>query len=111
MTLEPFEWTRRWWEPLAGGLVFLRHDRRFHPDTQATLRCLTITNVELPEDRRDAGHFTKFLGDLEAAVAASDDIDAIYIENVYNDRLPAFFRLRGYRRVGQAYPPCFFWFP
>ena len=58
--------------------------------------CLDVAGVEVKEDHRGAGIFTRWLSQLEKYFLAQDDFEAIYIECVVEPRFAEFFRKRGY---------------
>jgi hypothetical protein len=111
MNLQNFMHGKRWWDKLAGGDIYMRHSTRLHPVTAEHLRCIDLANVELPEDRRGRGAFSIFLTELEEAVSQSDQFDAVYVENVMNERLAVFLIIRGYAPIPNTRPPCFLHIP
>lgn len=106
--LPNFILSRRWHEALGpnGGTVYVRCSYRRDPDNHMKmLRTLDIADVNLPDEDRGKGYFTEFLATIEPEARRGHGIEALYIENVLNERLAAFFRKReGYRPAVEAAP-------
>jgi len=110
MILPPWSYGQRWWHREGPMDVYLRFAVRWMGDDLTNT--LDLANVEIAEEERGKGIFSEFLDRLEAAVAASETVDAIYVENLLNDRLEAHLRLmRGYVRVPGTVPACLLWRP
>lgn len=94
------------------GYAYCRWGVRIGPNGKP-LRCLDIADVYLPPERRGHGLFTAFLRTCEARTSAGEGFTAVYVENVFNERLAQFLSEReGYvaaRNFPQA--PSFFYLP
>lgn len=111
MELPPFKWPSRWRTPLGDGYAYCRCSLRFWQGRG--VRVLDLADLYLPESQRGQGVFTAFLERAEALVAARDDYDGIYVENVLNPSLSAFLQRRaGYELApvpGGEGAPSFIW--
>ena len=67
---------------------------------------LQLASLEVDEDHRGKGHFTRFLALCEAEALVAG-VGAVYVENVGAARLRAFLVRRGYVECGAERPMCF----
>ena len=106
---DPYLNGARWRRELCegGGYVYCRWNARIAPGG-GVVRCMDIADVHIPDKLRGRGLFTAYLQECEAL--AGGDFDALYVENVFNERLANFLHKRGYiAAVGSdAKAPSFF---
>lgn len=97
----------RWREQFgANGSIYCRVTLRVVEDGLG-LRTLDLADINLPEDERGKGLFRALLGGLEAQLATFPALDALFVENVINERLARFLRRRGWREDWRQ-PQCFY---
>lgn len=69
-------------------------------------KCLDIADVNVHPDKYGKGVFAEWLKMAET-IAPTYGIDGLYVENVINERLPAFLIRNGYVAVPHM-PMCYF---
>jgi hypothetical protein len=79
------------WVDLPEGRIYLRAGQR-----PGIGRTLEIPNIEFDEAARGKGAFTRYLTQIERE-ASNRGFDGVYVEQIFNERLEAFLRRRGYR--------------
>lgn len=81
--------------------IYVRKGNRIYKNS--VLKTLDIASVELDENFRGLGCFTKYLQFVEAEIKLS-----VYVENVLNQRLREFFLKReGWEELDLGYDRCF----
>lgn len=68
--------------------------------------CLDLATIEVAEECRGQGVFTRFLEEVEAMSLAP-----IYVENVLDERFATFWLRRGYTSVGHDPDRCYVRYP
>lgn len=90
------------WIDVPEGKIYLRQGKR--PGIGKTLE---VPNVSF--EQKGTGAFTEYLKFIEDKMLSDSKFDAVYIENIANDRLAAFLQKRAYvRKEDMAGTPSMF---
>src|SRR5262249_12641958 len=81
------------WIEVPEGSMYLRIGRR--PQLGKTLEIASL-NFET----KGTGAFTSYLQHMEDRLLESSKLEAIYVENIFNERLISFLERRGYVKEG-----------
>ena len=92
------------------GKVYLRVAQRALPSDRTRLTpVIDLANVELLEEYRGTGVISALFERLEQTCAATGR--ALYVENVFSDRLHAMLQARGYHIREDVSPPSYWSHP